>query len=57
VGGPLSEGSLAGEELECPWHGARFNVRTGQATEMPAVEPVATFPVKVENGQVFVLLE
>ena len=50
-GGPLGEGKLAGCELICPRHGARFDVRTGDATRMPAFEPVPTYEVRVENGE------
>ena len=52
--GPLGEGTLEGKEVECPRHGARFDVRTGAVTRMPAVAPVRTFPVKVEGDSVFV---
>lgn len=53
-GGPLAEGELRGCEIECPRHGARFDVRTGAALCMPAFEPVTTHEVKVEDGVVFV---
>jgi 3-phenylpropionate/trans-cinnamate dioxygenase ferredoxin subunit len=53
-GQPLTDGPLRGVEIQCPRHGARFDVTTGRALCMPAVEPVATFEVKVENGQVYV---
>ena len=52
--GPLGEGYFDGEEVECPRHGARFDVRTGAVTSAPAVVPVATFPVWVEGDSVFV---
>ena len=55
-GGPLAEGELRGNEIECPRHGARFNVETGEALSMPAFEPVATHAVKVEGDDVFVKL-
>jgi 3-phenylpropionate/trans-cinnamate dioxygenase ferredoxin component len=55
--GPLGEGVLDGCEIECPRHGARFDIRTGAATRMPAAAPVAVFEVKVENGEIFVELE
>ena len=55
--GPLGEGSLHGCELECPRHGARFDVRTGAATRMPAAAPVRVFPVKVEDGRIYVAVE
>ena len=53
-GGPLDQGLLEGDEIECPRHGARFNVRTGEVTMMPAVVPVATYPVVIEDGEVLV---
>jgi 3-phenylpropionate/trans-cinnamate dioxygenase ferredoxin subunit len=53
-GGPLDQGDLQGDEIECPRHGACFNVRTGQATRMPAVMPVLTYPVKIEGDRVLV---
>jgi 3-phenylpropionate/trans-cinnamate dioxygenase ferredoxin subunit len=46
----LDDGELEGEEIICPRHQARFNVRTGEALTAPAYEPVATFPVRVEGG-------
>ncbi|HEX7368677.1 MAG TPA: non-heme iron oxygenase ferredoxin subunit [Rhodanobacteraceae bacterium] len=52
-GGELAGGDVCGFEVECPRHGARFDVRTGAATVAPATEPVATFPVHVENGVIF----
>lgn len=52
--GPLGEGTLDGKEVECPRHGARFDVRTGQATRMPAIVPVRTFPVKVEDDWIVI---
>lgn len=55
--GPLGGGPLEGHEVECPRHGARFDVRTGAVTRMPAIAPVRTFPVKVEGGEVFVELD
>ena len=44
--GPLSEGYLEGYEIECPFHGARFNLKTGEVTAPPAVVPVDTFAVR-----------
>ncbi|MBI4861032.1 MAG: non-heme iron oxygenase ferredoxin subunit [Candidatus Riflebacteria bacterium] len=52
--GTLSEGSVDGEIIECPRHGAKFNIRTGEVLSMPAVVPVRTFPVRVVDGEVFV---
>ena len=53
-GGPLGEGKLEGCQLICPRHGARFDVRTGAALTMPAVEPAPTYEVRIENGDVLV---
>lgn len=50
--GPLGEGPLRGEEVECSRHGARFNVRTGAALSMPAVVPVKVYPVRVVDGRI-----
>jgi len=55
--GPLAEGELEGNVIQCPRHGARFNVATGAVLSMPAPTPVRTFRVKIEAGDVFVQLE
>ncbi len=52
TGGPLSEGDLEGGEVVCPWHGACFDVATGEVKEGPADEDVATYPVRVSEGYV-----
>ena len=52
--GPLSEGTLVGGLLECPRHGAQFDVTTGRPVTLPAVVPVQRFPVKVEGTQILV---
>jgi 3-phenylpropionate/trans-cinnamate dioxygenase ferredoxin subunit len=51
-GGPLAEGVLEGEVIECPRHGARFNVKTGAALCLPAVAPVATYAVRVQGDEI-----
>ena len=53
-GGELASGTLSGHEIECPRHGARFDVRTGAARCPPAYEPTAKFPLKLEAGSIFV---
>lgn len=52
--GPLGQGELIGNEIECPRHGARFNITTGTATRLPAVRPVRTYPVRVDGNQILV---
>lgn len=52
-GGDLAGGEVHGFEVECPRHGARFDVRTGAVMAPPAVEPIASFPVKTEDGHVW----
>lgn len=51
-GGPLAEGMLAGEEVICPWHGSRFNIKTGAVLGPPAREGVKSFPVRVTEDDV-----
>lgn len=51
-GGPLVEGELHGCEIECPRHGARFDVRTGKVTAPPALVDVPRYEVRVEGDQV-----
>lgn len=51
-GGPLSEGFLEGEQVECPWHGARFNVKTGAVLTPPAGENVSSYPVRVNGSDI-----
>ena len=53
-GGELASGALQGFEIECPRHGARFDVRTGAARCPPAYEPTAKFPLRIEDGSIFV---
>lgn len=48
--GPLDQGRLEGAVIECPRHGARFDVRTGAALRMPAASPIEAFPVRLRDG-------
>jgi 3-phenylpropionate/trans-cinnamate dioxygenase ferredoxin subunit len=50
----LSSGWCSGTEIECPLHNAMFDLRTGEATALPAIEPVATYRVTVTDGNVFI---
>jgi 3-phenylpropionate/trans-cinnamate dioxygenase ferredoxin subunit len=51
-GGPLDQGTLEGECVVCPRHGATFDVRTGDALTLPAVIPLMTFPVTVHDDDI-----
>jgi 3-phenylpropionate/trans-cinnamate dioxygenase ferredoxin subunit len=53
----LSEGDVANCTIECWLHGSTFDLRTGKPTTFPATEPVATFPVDVRDGDVYVDVE
>ncbi|MGW8178776.1 MAG: Rieske (2Fe-2S) protein [bacterium] len=53
-GGPLCDGYLLGDEIECPRHGARFNVRTGEVKTLPAIIPIPTFKVKIEGDEIWI---
>lgn len=50
--GPLSDGEIVGEEITCPWHHSRFNIRTGRVTMDPAEEDVATYKVRLVGDAV-----
>ena len=52
--GPLSDGELEGCQLICPRHGAKFDVRTGQAMTFPAIRATTAHEVKVDDGNVYV---
>ena len=51
-GATLDQGVLDGYEIECPRHGARFDVRNGDVKELPAVMPVDTFSIRVEGEDI-----
>ncbi len=54
-GGPLGEGSLDGEELVCPWHEGRFDVKTGAANpETDWVTDVKSYKTKAEGGHIWI---
>lgn len=54
---PLSAGTLEDDQLECGWHGARFDVTNGKALCLPAIRPVKTYEVRVEDGAIYVAPE
>ena len=51
---PLSDGELEGDRLECLYHGAKFDVCTGKAMELPAIKPVETYAVELRGEEIYV---
>jgi len=51
-GGPLSEGVLDGKHVTCPWHGAIYDVTTGEVLSPPAPKGVAHYNVRVEGSDI-----
>ncbi len=51
----LTDGYVEGDEVECPFHGGRFSIRTGEPTAFPCVVPIQTYPVSLVDG--FVCIE
>jgi nitrite reductase/ring-hydroxylating ferredoxin subunit len=47
--GPLSEGTLDGSTVTCPWHGSQFNVCTGAVVQGPAEDPLTTYRVSIDG--------
>ena len=50
----LSDGYLEGHEIECPLHGARFDIRTGRALCLPAAKDINAYPARVDGDDVLV---
>lgn len=53
-GGELGAGDIVNGQIQCPRHGARFDLKTGSATQMPAVIGIGTYRIKIENGDILV---
>jgi len=53
-GGPLSQGKLSGARLACPWHGWMYDVRTGECVLPRRGHRVASYPVRIDAGEVWV---
>ncbi|MGH7319625.1 MAG: Rieske (2Fe-2S) protein [Candidatus Rokuibacteriota bacterium] len=51
-GGPLSKGEVEGAEVTCPWHGAKFDLRTGAVLGPPARTGVRSYPVRVTGRDI-----
>lgn len=52
LGGPLSEGKLRGNSVQCPWHGSRFALEDGRVLDGPAVHPQPCLEARVRNGKI-----
>src|SRR5512134_3758601 len=52
--GPVAEGELDGYEIECPRHGARFDIRDGKVLSFPAITPVQSFSVTIEGDDILI---
>jgi NADPH-dependent 2,4-dienoyl-CoA reductase/sulfur reductase-like enzyme/nitrite reductase/ring-hydroxylating ferredoxin subunit len=52
--GPLAEGLVVGNTLRCPWHHARFDLRTGEAIKAPAIDPIGCWEIKLRDGLILV---
>lgn len=52
LGGPLAEGELDGDVIQCPWHGSRFSLRDGHVVDGPAVHPQPCLEARVRDGQI-----
>lgn len=52
--GPLGDGDISDHTVTCPRHGGEFDVRTGKAIMLPAVQDIPAYPVRVESGRIHV---
>jgi nitrite reductase/ring-hydroxylating ferredoxin subunit len=50
----LAEGFIIDDTIECPLHGACFSIKTGEALSAPAIDPITTYPVRIENDVVLI---
>jgi glycine betaine catabolism B len=54
MGSPLVEGKLEEYIVQCPWHGSRFDIRSGEVVRPPAMRPEPKYEVKVENNNILI---
>jgi 3-phenylpropionate/trans-cinnamate dioxygenase ferredoxin subunit len=52
-GGDLGQGDIVMGQVQCPRHGARFDLKTGRVTRMPAAIGINTYEIKIEDGQIY----
>jgi 3-phenylpropionate/trans-cinnamate dioxygenase ferredoxin subunit len=52
-GGNLGEGNVIKGQIQCPRHGARFDLKSGQVTRMPAVFGIGTYDIKIIDGEIY----
>ncbi|MCC7432751.1 non-heme iron oxygenase ferredoxin subunit [Candidatus Peregrinibacteria bacterium] len=52
----LSAGELQGFSIECPWHGAKFDLRTGEVKALPAAMPLKTFKTEIIGQELWVMV-
>jgi nitrite reductase/ring-hydroxylating ferredoxin subunit/uncharacterized membrane protein len=52
LGGPLADGDVRGDSVQCPWHGSRFSLRDGSVIDGPATHPVPCFETRIRDGRV-----
>jgi nitrite reductase/ring-hydroxylating ferredoxin subunit/uncharacterized membrane protein len=56
-GGPLSDGALVGDTVQCPWHGSQFDAMTGRVQAGPASERIGTYATEERDGRVRITLD
>ncbi len=56
LGGPLWEGEMHGDCVQCPWHGSQFDVRSGEVVSGPAKDPIRSYPAEEADGEVRITL-
>jgi len=50
--GPVGDGDIDDDEIICPRHGARFDLRSGKATSLPAIIDIPAYPLRINNDMI-----